>query len=661
MTRERARVALVVVPGLVIAVLSLIGLTPTGRDLTAYFFPLRQATAEVIAGERSGFWLREAGCGEPFFANPQSAVLYPPAWLGVVLPAHRAVGVEIGFHLALLALGAALLARRLGASEWWPVVAGLGVALAGPTLDSAGVLNNLTTLTWLPWLWWATLRGSPKAMAAFVALAVLAGEPQLAAAGVAVALTLGPLRCTVVPLVLGGALVAVQVLPFLAWAAGGDRTLLPDPRWAVAGALGPGELLSVVFPGAGGTGTWQYVPNVTLPVWVVAAALWSLVRGDRLMRRAVIWALVFLGLAAVPGLAFGGELWLAVSRGLVRYPGRWLFLTVVLLIPVAAAAASRLHPRPLAGLIVGTAAWVLGLGAGSGVADSGIGAAAFGSIVAFAGTPGALAALVASAALAPAPLRDLGPKWSWQQEAVPCLAAQWGPFRVYSVQYSRFLADWIAQDSEARGVGLGLGYQVLGDGRLAARSYGPLSPRAATVHLDEADRGPAGRWWLDALGAARFVSYQAVPGLPVICRERGILVMDNPQAWPLVSVARRVPKAGELPVLVGSVEPVTETGGRRTWRVEATEPGVLLWLETPDPGWRAWVDGRSSPLLRGPGIVQAIPVAAGEHVVEARYRPPGLRAGLVISLLALVFLPFLGQHRRESVEISQSRGNANTQ
>jgi hypothetical protein len=137
--------------------------------------------------------------------------------------------------------------------------------------------------------------------------------------------------------------------------------------------------------------------------------------------------------------------------------------------------------------------------------------------------------------------------------------------------------------------------------------------------------------------------------------------MENPQAWPLVSVARRLPEPGEQPALVGRVVPLAETGGRRTWRVEAKEPGVFLWLETPDPGWRAWVDGRSAPLVRGPGIVQAIPVAAGEQVVEVRYRPPGLRAGLVISLLAIVFLPFLGQHRRESVEIPQPRGNANTQ
>jgi len=121
----------------------------------------------------------------------------------------------------------------------------------------------------------------------------------------------------------------------------------------------------------------------------------------------------------------------------------------------------------------------------------------------------------------------------------------------------------------------------------------------------------------------------------VVCRERGLVVLDNPGAWPLTSVVREIPVPGETPEMVGSVAVHEETHGRRRWLVEAAEAGFLLWLETPDRGWRARVEGVPAQLRRGPGIVQAIAVRAGGQTVEVRYRPPGFVPGLVISLAAL--------------------------
>jgi hypothetical protein len=80
--------------------------------------------------------------------------------------------------------------------------------------------------------------------------------------------------------------------------------------------------------------------------------------------------------------------------------------------------------------------------------------------------------------------------------------------------------------------------------------------------------------------------------------------------------------------------------GRERFAVKADGAGYLVTRASYAPGWRAWVDGRETPVLRAQGKHRAVSVPAGEHEVVLRYRPPGLRAGLVAtvvsSLVALV-------------------------
>jgi hypothetical protein len=72
--------------------------------------------------------------------------------------------------------------------------------------------------------------------------------------------------------------------------------------------------------------------------------------------------------------------------------------------------------------------------------------------------------------------------------------------------------------------------------------------------------------------------------------------------------------------------------------VDARRAGLLVISQAWFPGWRAEVDGKPSPVVRTDGLVTGVPVAAGRHRVELRYRPPGFRAGVVISLVTLVAL-----------------------
>lgn len=70
--------------------------------------------------------------------------------------------------------------------------------------------------------------------------------------------------------------------------------------------------------------------------------------------------------------------------------------------------------------------------------------------------------------------------------------------------------------------------------------------------------------------------------------------------------------------------------------VEMSHPGWLVVVEGYEPGWTARADGEPVPLLRANALFRAVPVPAGTHRVEMRYRPPGLRAGILLTAAAVV-------------------------
>jgi hypothetical protein len=67
--------------------------------------------------------------------------------------------------------------------------------------------------------------------------------------------------------------------------------------------------------------------------------------------------------------------------------------------------------------------------------------------------------------------------------------------------------------------------------------------------------------------------------------------------------------------------------------------GFLVWAESCEPGWRAWVDGRPASIGRAYGLFQTVKIPdGGSHRIEFRYEPVVFRLGLFVSLLALSFL-----------------------
>jgi hypothetical protein len=75
---------------------------------------------------------------------------------------------------------------------------------------------------------------------------------------------------------------------------------------------------------------------------------------------------------------------------------------------------------------------------------------------------------------------------------------------------------------------------------------------------------------------------------------------------------------------------------RISCEVEARMPGFLVLLDSFYPGWRAYVDGRETPILRANYAFRAVEIPEGEHRVEFVYEPMAAKAGIAVSSLALL-------------------------
>jgi hypothetical protein len=84
---------------------------------------------------------------------------------------------------------------------------------------------------------------------------------------------------------------------------------------------------------------------------------------------------------------------------------------------------------------------------------------------------------------------------------------------------------------------------------------------------------------------------------------------------------------------------ITRLGADRV-ALDATlsAPGYVVLVDAYDPGWRAWVDGSETPLLRANVAFRAVAVGAGRHTVELRYRPRALLVGLALTALSVLIL-----------------------
>ncbi|MBI3090267.1 MAG: YfhO family protein [Candidatus Tectomicrobia bacterium] len=137
---------------------------------------------------------------------------------------------------------------------------------------------------------------------------------------------------------------------------------------------------------------------------------------------------------------------------------------------------------------------------------------------------------------------------------------------------------------------------------------------------------------------------------------RSFAILEEPPDQP---AGAKPPGADEAP-------PRIAASGLNWVRIETSQPRyALLVLSDPwFPGWKVYVNGRESKLLRANYVMRAVVTPPGESVVEFRYEPLSFRLGVLISLGAMVLVAALlswearreGRRQRSPALVREGKG-----
>jgi hypothetical protein len=273
-----------------------------GSDLRGQYAFWREFGFGQIRAGHFPLWNPYVFCGTPFFGDPQSALLYPPNWLHLLLPPYLAFSWLFAIHIFLAGWLMAVFCRRREISVTGALIAGTVYACCGPIVANtmAGHLPLICSAAWLPGLWIcidAVFDAGPRRWRwtlpgmAVVAMLALDGYPQFAYYSTLAAIlytllrlsgaahrwqTIGPLTAMFIG---GWMLSAVQILTSAQVAGESMRSGGLPFDIASSFSLPPENLLTLILPGVFGDavrlpyfGRW-YFWEATLYVGPAAAVL----------------------------------------------------------------------------------------------------------------------------------------------------------------------------------------------------------------------------------------------------------------------------------------------------------------------------------------------------------------------------------------------------
>jgi len=212
------------------------------RDLAALERPLRSLLVRLWH-ETGGLplWNPLVNMGQPFAANPHSAVFHPLSWLFLILPWELAFKLQVLLPLLASLAGMVFLLRTLGRS--WPatLLAACSWAFGGLMLSLTNLLPMLLTLAPVPAMLAFAVRLLRRAdrrdalgLAACLALACAGGEPVTLLSAF---------------LLLAAAAGAELLSPAGSARDARHRVLIPLGHLAGAALLGAAMAAAVIFPG----------------------------------------------------------------------------------------------------------------------------------------------------------------------------------------------------------------------------------------------------------------------------------------------------------------------------------------------------------------------------------------------------------------------------
>lgn len=587
MIREhRFALALIFVVGAVVFLPPLIkGEVFVVRDHLDYFQPLRWFTAGELKAGRLPLWNPYSASGEPWLANPQSGVFYPPCWIFLALPFPAAYMSFLLLHLLILGWGSYLLFSRT-ASPGAAMVGAVAVMFAGPTLSLLDVNNNLATLAWLPVVLWCAAQRAWRRGALALTLAFLGGEPFFAAMSALmfamVAVAGGSARVVALSGMGAFGLSAVQLFPFLEAIRSSDRASGLPAQSILRESMPLGDWLRIALPFS--DGRWdaklgqQFIPVIYVGIVVVALAVAGL--ASIRQRHVAGWvALLVFSVAVGAGPPFLA----ALPLTLFRYPARLVPLGALAIVGLAVAGWERLRPA--------NRRWVDLL---------------------------LVLAVAGDLLLRGRPLLETAP---FTTDVVP--------YRQEIGSDTKFAAAGEVLPSQ-RPYWIS-GYLNLYDRRFDANTAAPFqAERYRRFYAEVLRTGEPSRLAFLSIGYV-LASEAMPPGFVPIVRYDRVTTYRNPTVWPM---ARLVTKRGIYPA-----QWAMDTRSARI-TVDAPEPGVVVLAQQLVPGWEVAVDGEPAEVKRSERLFRGVAVTKGRHEIVWRYRPRSLAAGAIVTMVTTLLIVF---------------------
>ena len=127
-------------------------LSSSGTDLFLHFVAWREFAFDQLRKGHLTLWNPHYLCGTPFFGNFESALLYPPNWLCLILPIVLALNLGIVLHVFLAGFFTFLWAYFRGLHWVSSFLAGIIFMYGGAYYLHlyAGHLPNLCSMVWAP-------------------------------------------------------------------------------------------------------------------------------------------------------------------------------------------------------------------------------------------------------------------------------------------------------------------------------------------------------------------------------------------------------------------------------------------------------------------------------------------------------------------------------
>jgi hypothetical protein len=670
---------------------------PRVYDFFSYYRPNAEYAFTRLRNGDLPLWNPNQGLGGPFLATLQTGVLYPPNWLHLSLPSQPTF-VWLAFaHLALAATLAGALARNLGAGTIGSVTAGLLYATSLQLWSSVWTPPTLYTAAWAPGVLLAVERavarpgaGRAAALAAALGLQILVGWPY--------AVVMTALAATITGSAsLLRALLRTRRVPFAALAtivigasAGGllaAPQLLPSIELMRQSARAPGTLedqtphiksemydVEILVRGLMRQGVSGGVPGVASPVLAVLAVLLA---GCGRARAAVLLAVAALALAIslpnhTPLYQWARQLPLL---GDFRFPFRYRLISTLAIAVCAGIGISRIEQRGgqrgviaatlIASIAVALQAWPIALSFHQ--------MANVFPIEQPRGSGGLFAALTTKADL-PKQLaivrriEDMRSRSLWRSFATDKMGQSKGILALQDLEpLSLSTTSRIMRFLER------------GDAGVDPQLETGVRPTRGTPYSGSASipDEPSRAALFDVMSVRFFIVNSPPPWFDGRYR-RDFEVRDAPflfenpyalpRAWravraeaqpadPQAALARLIDPVFDVhtTVLLDPLPPAIANGiitkdadamtqierdepEHITIRTRGASPAVLVLNDSLYPGWEATLDGVETPLLLANTAFRAVPVPAGEHVVEMRYRPRTFELGLALSGITIALL-----------------------